>query len=316
VGTSYVHAGYVFGVYGGIAAGVVTTPVTALLIPLAYTSFEWFAGLPGLRVATNWAGSVLPQLHKQYIDHVVTPTVDACESLYNSGYGHSKSEDAKETEKFAAFRKLVLHGTNLAGAWTFTALALALVQQVHLLHSYEPFAGYVLAALVLLLSVGLVGKAILAAGLELPGALVSLLAGLKAGAMVLPVTAGGIGVAAPVGIIVAAFTFGLGFPAASIGLRALTGWAAPTLNKGFDWVTDKAWGIVRGFWKGFVKLFDFVYDLFEPVWRFIGRLFAWFGRGLAWVGHLLAPIWLFVAGIIAAGWNTCQEIWRGIFGGK
>jgi hypothetical protein len=315
-GTGYAHAGFVFGVYGGIAAGVITGLVTALVIPLAYTAVEWVAGLPVLRVATNWLGSALPALHKSYIDHVVTPTCDASERLYNSGYGHSNGKDAKETEKFGAFRKLALHGTNVAAAWTLTALAFAGVQEIHLLHAFEPIAGYALAALVLLLSFGLLGKAILSAGLELPGVVVSLLAGLKVGAMVLPVAAGGIWVAAPAGIVTAAITFGLGFPIVAIVLRAITGWAAPTLNIGLDWVVNKAWACVRKFWKGFVALFDFVYDLFEPIWKFFGRVFAWFGRGLRWVGQLLAPVWLVIAGLVAAGWNTCRGIWRGIFGGN
>jgi hypothetical protein len=139
---------------------------------------------------------------------------------------------------------------------------------------------------------------------------------LKVGAMVLPVAAGGIWVAAPAGIVTAAITFGLGFPIVAIVLRAITGWAAPTLNIGLDWVVNKAWACVRKFWKGFVALFDFVYDLFEPIWKFFGRVFAWFGRGLRWVGQLLAPVWLVIAGLVAAGWNTCRGIWRGIFGGN
>jgi hypothetical protein len=316
VGVGYAHAGYVYGVYGGIAAGVVTALVTALAIPLVYTAIEWFAGLPGLRVVTNWLGVNLPALHKRYIDHVVTPTFDACENVYNAGYGHGRSDDAKKTANYAAFRKLALHGTNVAAAWTLTALALAGVQEIHLLHAFEPFAGYGIAAIVLLLSFGLLGKAILSAGLELPGVVVSLLAGLKVGALLLPVTAGGIWVAVPAGVVVAAITFGLGFPLASIGLRYLVGWAAPTLNIGLDWVTDKAWAAVRKFWKGFVALFDFVYDLFEPLWRWFGRVFAWFGRGLLWFGRLLAPVWLVLVGICASAWNTCRDIWRGIFGGK
>lgn len=316
VGAGYAHAGFVYGVYGGIAAGVVTALVTALAIPLIYTAVEWVAGLPGLRVVTNWLGIQLPALHKLYIDRVVTPTFDACETVYNSGYGHIRSDDAKKTANYAAFRKLALHGTNVAAAWTLTALALAGVQEVHLLHAFEPFAGYAVSAIVLLLSFGLLGKAILSAGLELPGVVVSLLAGLKVAALLLPVTAGGIWVAAPAGVVVAAVTFGLGFPIASIVLRTLVGWAAPTLNIGLDWVTDKAWAAVRKFWKGFVALFDFVYDLFEPVWKWFGRVFAWFGRGFVWLGRLLAPVWITVAGICASAWNTCRNIWRGIFGGK
>ena len=316
VGVGYAHAGFVYGVYGGIAAGVVTALVTALAIPLAYSAVQWFANLPGLRVVTNWLGVQLPALHKSYIDHVVTPTFDACEKVYNNGYGHSHSDDAKKVANLAAFRKLALHGTNVAASWTLMALAFAGVQEIHMVHAFEPFAGYAVAAVVVLLSFGLLGKAILSAGLELPGVVVSLLAGLKVGALLLPVAAGGIYVAAPAGVVVAAITFGLGFPIALVVLRTLVGWAAPTLNIGFDWVTDKAWAAVRKFWKGFVALFDFLYDLLEPVWKWFGRVFAWFGRGFLWLGRLLAPVWLVVAGICASAWNTCRGIWRGIFGGK
>ncbi|MFX5854755.1 hypothetical protein ABTE41_19600, partial [Acinetobacter baumannii] len=80
------------------------------------------ANVRGIVIGTNWLGAALPGLHKRYIDHVVEPTVDVCESVYNTGYGRAE-KSAVKPQNFADFRKLTLHSTNGVVAFALAALA-------------------------------------------------------------------------------------------------------------------------------------------------------------------------------------------------
>ena len=305
-GLQYVHLGFVFGAYGAIVAGIITALLSAVVISLSYCGVEWLANLPGIKVVTNWLGSALPALHKSYIDKVVEPTVKACERVYNSGYLRGE-KDAKKVEAAASFRKLTLHGTNGILAWGFSTAALFGVHQLAFAQAYEPWAGYGIAAIVALFSVGLLGRVIFNAGLELSGLLAAAYAGLKVGALVLPAQTLGLYFAGPFGVVVAALTYGLAFPITLIVARALTSWAAPGLNVPLDWINDRAWRMVRGFAKAFEHLFEFVYDLLEPLWKLVGRLWARLVK-------FTAPLWMAIAGIVAAVWKTCRDMWKSIFG--
>jgi hypothetical protein len=308
-GFTYTHYDLVFGVYGGIAAGVVAALVSIAVIPIAYTVCEWLANLPVINVATNGLGGLLPAAHKRYLNDVVEPFLEMCTSIYEDGYGRASQLDAKQLSAFAAFKKLSLHATNagltaILAFWTFVGL-----NQVAFLHAYDPGLAGAITALVALFSLGLLSRVVLRVGLELPGVVVSLLTGLVTAMVFMPATVFGAWVAVPAGVIAAAFTFGIAFPILLIVLRTIVTWAAPTLNIPLDWVANTAWLTVRGFWKGFCKLFDFVYDLFEPIWRWFGRCFAWIGRQLLWI---TAPIWRTCSAI----YNSCRKVWKGIFGGR
>ncbi|MDR3612926.1 MAG: hypothetical protein P4L53_05115 [Candidatus Obscuribacterales bacterium] len=308
-GFTYCHYGFVFGIYGGIATGVVSSIVAIAVIPLAYKACEWLANLPVICVATDWLGDLLPAMHRQYLHDVVEPFVDTCKSIYEDGYGRASSLDAKQLSAFAAFKKLSLHATNagltaILAFWTFVGL-----NQVAFLHAYDPGLAGAITALVALFSLGLLSRVVLRVGLELPGVVVSLLVGLVTAMVFMPATAFGSWVAVPAGVIAAAFNFGIVFPICLIVLRTIVTWAAPTLNIPLDWVANTAWWTVRGFWKGFCKLFDFVYDLFEPIWRWFGTCFAWIGRQLLWI---TAPIWRMCSAI----YQSCSKVWKGIFGGR
>lgn len=312
VGTSYAHAGYIFGVWGAAGSAVVTALVTGAAIPLLYCATEWVATLPVIRGLTNWVGGGLPQVHKGYIDHVAEPFVKKCEAVYKWGYGRSAKDqkdpkEQKKAQRVAAFSRLTLHGVNGVIAAALSVAAYVGLQQITLLAGFEPVVGYVASAIVALFSVGLVGRVIYRAGLELCGGIVASLAALWVGWHVLPAQQFGVWFAVPYGLLVGALTFWVGFPALMIPVRALTSWAAPWVNVPLDWVNNKAWWLTKGFATTFGHVFDFIYDLFEPVWRF-------FGRCIMWVVRFTAPFWMAIAGAFAGGWAIARNIWKSIFG--
>ncbi len=324
-GYEYAHLGFVFGVWGGIVVGILTALLSAISIPLLYCGIEWLANLPYVHVVTDWLGWALPALHKSYIDSVAEPTFRACERVYNYGYGYdrrSDEKDAKKLEKAQAFRRMALHGINGLVAWGLASAAVFGVQKIAFAQTFEPWAGWVAAAIVAIASVGLVGRAIYYAGLELCGGLAAVYVGLKVGAFVLPAQTLGYWFAGPFGVAVAAATYVVGFPVVVIVARALTSWAAPWLNVPLDWLNDRAWKLLRGFVRAFEHLFEFIYDLVEPLWKWVGRmwvkyvhpLWQWLGRmWLAFVAFT-APLWMTIAGAVASAVATCREVWKSLFG--
>jgi hypothetical protein len=312
-GFTYFHAGYIFGVWGAILTGLVSGIVSFFAYPLVYCGVEWLATLPVIGSLTNWLGDGLPKLHKNYIDHVVQPTVNKCETVYNWGYGHGE-KDEKKAAKLQSFSRLTLHGANGLIAGALAVGSFVGVQHIALVAGVEPVASLLAAAIVALFSVGLVGRVIYRAGLELSGGLASAYVALKVGAAVVTVQQFGVWFAVPFALVVGSLTFVVGFPALLIPLRALTSWAAPALNVPLDWINNKAWSLIKSLVKGFGRLFDFVYDLFEPIFAWIGRVFAWVGRFFVWLAKVTAPLWMGIAGIIHAGWTLGRNIWKSIFG--
>lgn len=305
-GISYAHAGYIFGVWGAAATGVISGIASGLIIPLLYCGTEWLVTLPGIKLLTNWVGNGLPKVHNGYIDHIAEPFVDKCEAVYNWGYGR-KEKDEKKAARVASFSRLTLHGANGIIAAALSVAAYVGLQQITLLAGFEPVVGYVASAIVAIFSVGLIGRVIYRAGLELCGGIVAVLVALWVGMHVLPAQQFGVWFAVPYALLVGALTFWVGFPALVIPLRALTSWAAPWVNVPLDWLNNKAWWLTKGFATTFGHVFEFIYDLFEPVWRF-------FGRCIMWLVRFTAPFWMAIAGAFAGGWAIARNIWKSIFG--
>jgi hypothetical protein len=261
VGSHYVAAGYVYGIYGAIMAGVLAALVTGVvLFPVAYL---------GVRLVLRALGA--------------SGLADPLTSLYkwaNEGFKKALKQirhawDYCYSDK-TGYKDLVLHVVNLVIAVVVWFVASAGVAEV----GAAWWWAYPAVALSTLLSYLLVGKLLFKSGygLEFVGACASLWVGIIVGQIVHGAGAGWLFVTASIvaGIATWCAVFFVAFPVAYVVARfatswALLGWLKPVL----DWFFKLGWKGFIGFWTGFLAMYTRVWEALAPVRARIAK--AWRG---------------------------------------
>ncbi|HEY9684026.1 MAG TPA: hypothetical protein V6C86_20760 [Oculatellaceae cyanobacterium] len=257
-GVAYTKAGFIYGNYGGVVAGVVAAlPVFFLLFPLLYVAYRFVSTSSLLTGLTEWLGNGLNAVHKRVWKRFDV-LVDRCQKVYNYAYRNERPYD-----------KLVLHITNLCAT---AAVGFGLHMLLHGFASGHAILANlgVAAGTAIMYIAG--GRYIVKSGLELLGAAWALGAGVGLGALVLTAQPLGYWFAIPFGGVVALLTYFLAYPLVFIGVRfvadpLLTGWLLPLLDGLHSW----CWNTFATVFKG---VRDFLAPIFGPIFNFIGGLFA------------------------------------------
>jgi hypothetical protein len=259
-GIAYVDAGYIYGVYGAIVAGVLALLVTGFLaFPLVYLT---------VKGVLNFLGA----------SHLAAPLT----ALYN-GVNEAFKKAVKQLrhawtycyDDKSDYKPLVIHVTNIAvavGAFYGAGMLCTLMGAGTIL-------GWFLTVLATGLSYLLVGKLMFKTGyrLEFLSAVLSLAVGIFVGTevyatnptdlyKVVAVIAGG---AAWSGV------FLIVFPVAYVVLKtltswALTGWLKPLLQAVYDF----NWAWFAGFWSQFAGAYRLLKKVFAPIFARVAAAFA------------------------------------------
>jgi hypothetical protein len=303
----YSAAHLLFGNYGGIFFGVVTSLASAFVIfPLLFLGLAWVATRSITSGLTNACSSGLVRLHKGSYDKVFKPTMKWCADVYETvtkwTYNAVKKvyEKGYNDSKTANYQVMVLQIANVIAAF---AVGYGLHFALRGFMTSHATFGVPLAWVTIVVGGGLsfllVGKLLLRIGLEAVGAVVSMITGFVVGAYVAPLTAYGVALGAGVGLVAAAITYVFAFPLVFIGVRFIanpifTPWLKPLLN-----------GIYEFGWKRFGKVWDAFMRSFTRFMNFLKPYFNWFIV-------LVAAGWKKVA----AAWDRARAVFDGIFGRK
>ncbi len=252
VGIQYHEAGYVYGVYGGIVAGVFTALFNGVvLFPIAYLGSRAVLHTIGL----SKLGSPLAALYK-FANEQFKKGLEEIRHAYKNCYKDK-----------TGYQDLVLHVTNIAvavGAFIGTTALLAALLGVNLLN-------LPLTVLATALSYVLVGKVLFKSnyGLEFLGCALGLAAAVFLGAHVYSSDEGALikiagvaaGAATWVGVYYIAFPVGYVL-ARLITSWALLGWLKPILATVYDW----AWSLWIVVWTQVVRAYKGLKTLLTPLW--------------------------------------------------
>ncbi len=281
-GFGWASAGFVYGNYGAVIAGVLAAlPVFFLVFPLLYVVYRWVSTRAIIGGVVTTVGEALSSGHDK-VWQKFDKLVGRCEKVYRFAYRDQRPYD-----------KLVLHITNLlvTGAAGFGLHYL--LTGVALTHPWLVIAATVIGTLITYIACG---QYIVKTGLELVGAVTSIAVAVLLGSVVVVAQPLGLLFAVPFGIVVASLTYVLAYPLFFIGVRfiadpLLTGWLLPILD-----------GIHKWAWDAFFTVFKAVRDFLAPIFSW---LFGW-----------LKPVWVAIAGLFVGAWKMAMDAWNGMFGGR
>jgi len=250
--SAYSGAGWIFGIYGAIAAGIAAAALNFLLVfPLTYILFRFLTN----RLLSSWLSEPMTKAHGEVYEGFkrAMKEVGHCYE-----YGYRDKSDAQK-----AYRELFLHLVNLATAVGAYFGCLTAAGALGL----PTWATWVVTALGVLVSYTLVGKLILKAGTELVGVVAGLTGAVYAGSMV---HAAGVAtwLSAAVGLAAFALVFFIVFPLAYvivrvIGQPVLTGWLKPALESVYNWF----WARVVQLWELYLVIYRSIRDFIKPYWQ-------------------------------------------------
>ncbi len=262
VGALYVANGWVYGIYGGIVAGVLALLATGVVVfPAAYLL---------VRAILNTIGA-------SALAAPLTAMYNAFDTQFKKALKELRhSFDYCYRDK-SGYNELVLHIVNIGIAYAAFTGTLALIVGVGALGG---IMGWVAVALATALSYLLVGKLLFKSGygLEFVGACVSLAAAVFVGNVVYATGASTVMMiaAGAAGIATWFATFFIAVPVAYVVAKFLTSWAfTGWLKPLLGWVYDRAWGVFVGFWKGFLATYMWLWNKTAPVRAAIAS--AWAG---------------------------------------
>lgn len=251
-GTSYVAAGYVYGVYGGITAGVLALLATGVIgFPLVYV---------GLRLVLRGIG----------ISKLGGPLASLyfwANEQFKSGLKQIRHAYTNCYRDKSGYNELVVHVVNIAAAVAVFYGAMLGVAAL----GTGAIVGWVAVGLATFLSYTLVGKVLSKSGygLEFLGGVAGLASAVYVGTQVYAVDPSTLyqvaGIAAGFATWFAVFC--IVFPVAYVVARfltswALTGWLKPLLQ----WVYDIAWSVFTAVWTQLVRAYNGLITLLTPLW--------------------------------------------------
>jgi hypothetical protein len=261
VGALYVASGFVYGIWGAIVAGVLGTIVNGVvLFPVAYLLLRGLLMFFGASALADPLTSLYKSANEQF-----KKGLKEIRHAYDNCY--------RDKTKY---KDLILNLVNIVITYAAFAGTVALIAGVHA----GPILGWTAVVLATGLSYILIGKLLKASGygLEFVGACAALWAGITVGQLVYGIDATGLmkfaGVVAGISTWFAAFFIAL--PVAYVVARFVTSWAfTGWLEPITTWLHDSAWGLFKGFWKGFVVTYNWLWDLSAPLRAGLAK--AWAG---------------------------------------
>jgi hypothetical protein len=281
-GFGWHNAGFIYGNWGAVISGVLAAlPVFFLIFPLVYAGYRWVANLPGVTVVTGGLGGALHSGHDRVWKRF-DKLVDRCQKVYRFAYNDERPYD-----------KLVLHVTNLLATGAAGFGLHFLLTGFAITHPWLALTATAAGTAITYIAGG---QYLVKAGLELVGAITSLIAAVALGSLVVGAQPLGYGFAVPFGFVVAALTYLIVYPLAFIGVRYVadplfTGWLLPILSGIHSWC-----------WNTFFTVFKAVRDFLAPIFKF---LFGW-----------LLPVWMWVVGLFVGALKLAQDAWNSMFGRK